>query len=58
MDTIAETTRAKVLLIPPASPLQNGEWGIRTPDGVAPMLVFKTRAINRSTNSPLKILPY
>ena len=38
--------------------IRNGEWGIRTPDGVAPMLVFKTRAINHSTNSPPKILQH
>ncbi len=35
----------------------NGEGGIRTHDALADMLVFKTRAINHSTTSPLLRLP-
>ena len=33
---------------------ENGEGGIRTHDALADMLVFKTRAINHSTTSPIE----
>ncbi len=33
--------------------LGSGESGIRTPEGLASLTVFKTAAFNRSANSPL-----
>ena len=35
-----------------------GEGGIRTHERVAPLLVFKTSAFNRSATSPIKLLYY
>ena len=35
--------------------MNGGEIGIRTLEGVAPLLVFKTSAFNRSAISPLKL---
>ena len=32
--------------------LSGGGSGIRTPEGLAPLLVFKTSAFNRSANPP------
>ena len=34
--------------------LSGGRGGIRTPDGLAPMPVFKTGAFNRSATRPQK----
>ena len=36
------------------SKFDGGEGGIRTHERVAPLLVFKTSAFNRSATSPLK----
>ena len=33
-----------------------GEGGIRTHERVAPLLVFKTSAFNRSATSPIKVV--
>ena len=38
--------------------INGGEGGIRTHERVAPLLVFKTSAFNRSATSPLKKLIY
>ena len=34
--------------------LSGGGSGIRTPEGLAPLLVFKTSAFNRSANPPYR----
>ena len=38
------------------SPFNGGEGGIRTHERVAPLLVFKTSAFNRSATSPVKLV--
>ena len=56
-DRLASTetsgTKSNPVVVRIAGKAAGGERGIRTPDGVSPMPVFKTGAINHSAISPL-----